>query len=41
MEWGMPVDLPLVSVKLWSTNFVQVLDYSTFKDVEHCLKYGT
>ena len=26
MEWGMPIDFPLVWEKLWCTYFVQVLD---------------
>ena len=34
----MPVDLPLVCGELWCPNFVQVLDYSIFKDLGHCLK---
>ena len=38
MEWGMPVDLPLVWERLWCPNSVQVLDCSNFKDVDHCLK---
>ena len=32
MEWGVPVDLQC-------PNFVQVPDYSTFKSVDHYLKY--
>ena len=38
MEEGMPVDLPLVWGKLWCPNFAQVLDYTIFKGVDHCLK---
>ena len=38
MEWGMPVDLTLVRRQLWFPNFVQVLDYTSFKGVDHCLK---
>ena len=38
MEWGMPVDLPLVWGKLQCPNFVQILDYAIFKGVDHCLK---
>ena len=28
----------LVWGKVWCANFVQVLDYSIFKGVDHCLK---
>ena len=38
MEGGMPVNLALVWGKLWCPNFVQVLDYTISKDVDHCLK---
>ena len=38
MEYGLPVDLLLVWGKLGWPNFVQVLDYSIFKSVDHCLK---
>ena len=38
MEWGIPPDLPLFWGEFWCPNFVQVLDYSNFKGVEHCLK---
>ena len=38
MEWGMPVDLPLVWREFWCPNFVQVLDYSILKDADHYLK---
>ena len=38
MEWGMPTDLPFVWEKLWCPNFVQVLDYTIFEGVNHCLK---
>ena len=38
MEWGMSVDLPLVGGKFWCPNFVQVLNYSIFKSVDHRLK---
>ena len=38
MEWAMLVDLPLVWGEFWCPHFVQVLDYSIFKGVDHCLK---
>ena len=38
MEWGIPVDLPLVWGKLWCPNFIQVIDYIIFKDINHYLK---
>ena len=38
MEWGMPVDLPLVWGKLWYPNFDQVPYYSIFKIEGHYLK---
>ena len=38
MEWGMPVDLPLVWGKLRCPNSVEDLDYSVFKAVDHCSK---
>ena len=38
MESEMSVDLPLDWGKLWCPNFVQVLDYSIFKDIDHWLK---
>ena len=41
MEWGMPVDLPLAWVKLWSPNFVEVLDFSVSKGTDHFLKQET
>ena len=38
MECALPVDLLLVWGKLGWSNFVQVLDYSIFKSVDHCSK---
>ena len=40
MEWVMLVDLRLVW-GWWCPSFVQVLDYSIFKGVDHCLKWET
>ena len=40
-ECGLPIDLLLVWGKLGCCNFVQVLDYSTFEGVDHCLKQDT
>ena len=37
MECGLPLDLHLVWGKLGWPNFVQVLDYSVFKRVDHCV----
>ena len=37
-NWGMPADLTLVWGKLQCTDFVQVLDYTIFKSMDHCLK---
>ena len=41
MEWGKPVDLPLVWGKLWCANFVQMLRYIIFKGVGLYLKRQT
>ena len=41
MEWVAPVDLSLVGGKLRCPNFVEVLDYSIFKNLDICLKYET
>ena len=38
MKCGLPVDLLLVWWKKGCPNFVQVLDCSIFKSVDHCLK---
>ena len=38
MGYELPVDLLLAWGKLGWPNFVQVLDYSNFKSVDHCLK---
>ena len=38
MGYGLPADLLLAWGKFGWASFVQVLDYSNFNSVDHCLK---